>query len=311
MLLPPPLASRLFDPVPPPCDGQFDPDTVFGPLQSLQPPITTIRARDGVSLAARVYWGVKGRGIVIALHGSSLSALAMHPIADALQAAGRTVYALDLRGHGESGPPGDVGYRGQWVDDIQDWLDVIAYNVPGEDIVLLGHSQAGGFALKVAASAVAPRLKGVVALAPLLTALEPSLYRPGAGWANAAVPRIMALQSLNFWGISAYDHLPVVAYAVPERPQVPRTRTNSWRLLDSASLPIDWRTTVAAIPLPTQVLIGADDQFFVAANYPAALGAVNAGVATEVIVGLDHLTVTMAEPALTRIGVEVGRLLGG
>lgn len=309
--LPPPLASSLFDPVAPPFDGTLDPDAIFGPSQAAQPPVTTIRARDGQVLASRIYWGVKGQGLVIALHGSSLSALAMHPIASALQGEGRTVYALDLRGHGDSGTVGDVGYRGQWLDDLQDWLDVIVDNVPGEDIVLLGHSQGGGFALKVAAGALASRLKGVLSLAPLLTALDPTLFKPDAGWANAAVARIMALQTLNFWGINAYDHLPVVAFAAPERPRVPRTRTISWRLLDSASLPIDWRAAVATIRVPTRVLIGADDEFFVARNYPAALRSANPAIGTEILDGLDHIGLTTREAALCRICAEVGQLLGG
>ena len=56
------------------------------------------------------------------IHGSSVTGVMMHPLAEALQRAGATVYTLDLRGHGASGKKGDIAYVGQLDDDVADFL---------------------------------------------------------------------------------------------------------------------------------------------------------------------------------------------
>jgi alpha-beta hydrolase superfamily lysophospholipase len=46
----------------------------------------------------------------------------MNPLAKALNAAGATVYAPHIRGHGESGRRGDIDYIGQLDDDLADLM---------------------------------------------------------------------------------------------------------------------------------------------------------------------------------------------
>src|SRR5512138_906896 len=71
-------------------------------------------ARDGTKLAFRPYTVAAGtaRGSVVLVHGSSAGSNSMHVLAKAFAAAGYTAYALDVRGHGESGTKGYITYIG-------------------------------------------------------------------------------------------------------------------------------------------------------------------------------------------------------
>ncbi len=265
--------------------------------------------RDGLPLALRAYAGKPGKGFAIVMHGSSGSSIAMHPVAKILAAEGITAYAIDLRGHGESGPLGDVAYRGQWTDDMEDLVANLAKRHPGEKKLLIGHSQAGGFTLKVAASRIAAQFDGFMPLSPLVAASDESLYRADGGWADAAVPRIIALSLLNQIGISALDGLPVVAYAVPPNYHGKRTTFNSWRLLNSSSLPRDWKAAVSTISRPVSILIGEQDELFNAPNYPSAFKPVNDKIAVAVLPTTDHMQMVYAPHALAAIAEEAKRML--
>ncbi|MFX6334759.1 alpha/beta hydrolase, partial [Acinetobacter baumannii] len=86
------------------------------------PPYAFVTARDGTRLAYRFYEGRPGGGVAVLVHGSTGLAIAVHATAQALAAEGINTYAIDVRGHGESGPLGDIGYRGQLEDDLVDLL---------------------------------------------------------------------------------------------------------------------------------------------------------------------------------------------
>src|SRR5262245_43794280 len=72
------------------------------------PKAETIVARDGTTLSYRVWAAPDATATVIAIHGSSANSASMHPLAKGLQRAGITVYAPDIRGHGDSGHRGDI-----------------------------------------------------------------------------------------------------------------------------------------------------------------------------------------------------------
>src|SRR5689334_10684985 len=56
------------------------------------PEVRKVAARDGAPLTYRLYPGRQGRAVVL-VHGSSGTNYSMHKVAQALQAAGATVYA--------------------------------------------------------------------------------------------------------------------------------------------------------------------------------------------------------------------------
>src|SRR5258708_34471213 len=74
------------------------------------------QARDGTSLQYRVYPAAMNN-VAILIHGSAFPGTSMHALAEALHAAGVTVYVPDVRGHGGSGRRGGIEYVGQIEDD--------------------------------------------------------------------------------------------------------------------------------------------------------------------------------------------------
>lgn len=295
---------------PPPMAAMSQADEKIGRSAGATPPYAFFTARDGARLAYRFYEGRPGGGVAIAVHGSTGLAIAVHPVAHALAAEGINTYAIDVRGHGESGTLGDISYRGQLEDDLTDLLGVVAQRFPGEKRLLLGHSLGGGFILRVAGEPIADRFDAYLALSPFISARSATNRPDSGGWAHAAVPRIIALSLLNRLGISAFDGLAAVAYAVPPGAQGKRARVYSHRLLANMSLPRDWPEALARITTPTAVLIGADDQLFVASAYAAEISGANPRIGVEVLPGVDHMGMAIepaATDAITRTAIRLLR----
>lgn len=265
-------------------------------------PYSYFTARDGTKLAYRNYPGKPGSGVAILVHGSSGTALAVHGLAKAYAARGVTVYAVDLRGHGMSPGPngrlGDVAYRGQYEDDLDDLVQLIKREHPGEKRLLVGHSMGGAIILRTASGRYAGNFDGYLALSPFI-APGTAMDRPSeGGWTIVSVPRIVVLTILDRFGITAFDHLNVLAMAVPVNDNQ-RPRFYSHALLASANLPRDWKPAVASIHQPARILIGADDELFFANAYPSEIGAVNPAIKVTVVPGLGHMSMMFDDRALT------------
>ena len=63
------------------------------------------------------------------------------------------MYAPDIRGHGGTGHRGDIDHAAQLNDDLADLAVEIRKRRPTAELVLLGFSSGGGFALHIAGSA--------------------------------------------------------------------------------------------------------------------------------------------------------------
>ena len=260
-----------------------------------------LTARDGGKLAYHTYAGKPGGGIAVLVHGSSGTSLAVHGLAKAYAARGITVYAPDLRGHGMSPGPngrlGDIVYRGQYEDDFDDLVKLIEREHPGEKRLLVGHSMGGAVILRTAASRYAGNFNGYLALSPFIAPNTPMDRPSQGGWTVVSVPRIVVLTILNRFGISALDHLKVLAMAVPENDNQ-RPRTYSHALLASANLQQDWQARLAAIRQPTRILIGANDELFTASAYPSEIGKANAKIAVTIMPDQGHMTMMFDDKAL-------------
>ena len=295
---------------PPPMPAMEAAGQVIGAWMPRLPAYSFLTARDGTRLGYRFHPGLPGGGVAVAVHGSTGLAASMGGVAQALAGQGLSVYAVDLRGHGESGPLGDIAYRGQLEDDMADLLALVAARHAGEKRLLLGHSLGGAFALRIAAGPLGGRFDAYLATAPFLSP-EAAVSRPDSGgWVHAAVPRIVALSLLDSIGVSAFGGLPAVAYAVPPDAPGKRARVYSHRLLANMSLPRDWRAALAAIDRPAAVLIGAEDEMFLAAAYAAAVTAANPRIAVDVLPGVDHMGVTIEPKALEAVARTAVRLVG-
>lgn len=299
---PPPIAA---------IESAGDPLTAFA---MEQPPARYLTARDGAKLSYRLYPGHPGKGVAVAVHGSSGTTVAMHGVAKAMSARGMTVYSVDLRGHGLSKGPdgrfGDVVYRGQYEDDLADMSQLAAREHRHEKRLLVGHSMGGAVILRTASlPAYAKNFDAYLALSPLI-APGSAMDRPNqGGWTQVSVPRIVVLSILNSLGISVFDHMTVLAMAVPQGDRNLRPHSYSHALLASANLPRKWQPAIAAITAPTRVLIGADDELFRADAYPGALGQVNPAIPVTLLPGIGHMGIVHDPHALEAVATTAETML--
>ena len=214
----------------------------------------------------------------------------------------------DIRGHGESGPRGDIGYYGQLEDDMDDLAAMLAKRFPQERKILIGHSSGGGFALRIA-SARASDFDGYIALSPFIAADAPTTRPHSGGWAGVSVPRLIGLIVLNRVGVHAFNGLPTLAFAVPPGGEKHLTSTYSFNLMGNFGLPPQgWKPALRAIQRPTVVLVAGDDQMMQAAQFAPLFSTLNPGVVVRVVPGVGHMGMVLAPSALGVL-VETSRRL--
>lgn len=306
---------------PPPLASIENASSPYAGYAREQPAALFLTARDGGKLAYRFY-PAEGteKGAVVLVHGSSGTGLTVHGLARAMAARGMSVYAPDLRGHGQSPGPdgrlGDIVHRTQYSEDLSDFAAHVRRQHPGQKRLLAGFSMNGGLTLRHAGEAEARTVTkeagdydAYLAISPFI-APGTVMDRPNqGGWTTVSVPRIVTLSILNQMGISAFDHLTVLAMAVPKDLQAGRPAGYSHALLASSSLPRPWQKTVAAIKAPTRVIIGAKDELFVAEAYPDALKAVNPALPVRLVAGVDHMGMMLNPVAHEAISAEAEALL--
>jgi alpha-beta hydrolase superfamily lysophospholipase len=274
-----------------------------------RPPASFVTVRDGSRIAYRHYPGARGK-IAVLVHGSSSRSRSMHALARHLAGAGvATVYALDVRGHGESGPRGDVAYVGQLEDDLADVIAWLRAAHPAVPVVVAGFSSGGGFVLRFATSGYGDRADAYVVLAPFLHWRSPTNHPAYGGWVTPYTPRIVGLLILNALGISAFDHLPVLAFNLPEAVAREVTATYSWRLYRNFKPTDDYRHAMARLRQPVVLLIGRNDEDFRAEAYAAELAAAPR-LPIVTLEGVNHIGLIVEDRALEAIAGWVRRLPG-
>jgi len=255
-------------------------------------------ARDGQALSYRLYPGT-GPDVVVLIHGSSGESSGMHAVAKAMNAIGDTVYVPDLRGHGHDGRPGDIDYVGQLDDDLVDLVGLIRPLHPNADLILVGHSSGGGFVLRIIVGPDARLFDRFVLLSPIMP-YGAVTYRPNiGGWATPFVGRIVALRILNRLGVTRFNDLPVVAFAIDPHAPVPLDRTYSYRMQLDFSAPSDAIARLATVNQPFAVLIGSDDELFYADRYAPLIHGARPEVQVSLVPGVNHMGMVTAPQALT------------
>lgn len=293
------LAVVLGAPQPPP------------PMESINAPFRSVDfsdlaqpkrypARDGTHLAFRAYAPAASpaKGSAVLIHGSSASSSSLHLLAKGLARASYTVYALDMRGHGESGPKGQITYIGQLEDDVEDFLEAVQ---PAGTRTLVGLSAGGGFALRFAASSRQQLFDQYVLLAPFIHQDAPT-YRPGAGgWVATGVARMVALTLLNRFGITRFNTLPVLAFALTAEAQQFLTPTYSYALATNFRPHDDYRADINAAEQPLRVLVGQDDKVFHADQFSAVFEEARRPVPVTLLPGVGHVDITLQPAAIQAI----------
>ena len=281
------------------------------PMESINAPFRSVdfsdlaqlkhyTARDGARLAFRAYAPAASpaKGATVLIHGSSASSSSLHPLAKGLARAGYAAYTLDMRGHGESGPKGQITYIGQLEDDVEDFLEAVQ---PAGPRTLVGFSAGGGFALRFAASSRQKLFDQYVLLAPFIHQDAPA-YRPGAGgWVATGVARIIALTVLNRFGITRFNTLPVVAFALTAEAQQFLTPTYSYTLATNFRPHDDYRADIGAAKQPVHVLVGQDDGVFHADQFSAVFEEAGRPVPVRILPGVGHVNITLSPAAIQAI----------
>jgi non-heme chloroperoxidase len=271
--------------------------SVFTPFRAVDfsdlPAVSHYAARDGAQLAYRRYAGNPDRQVVL-IHGSAGSSTGMHATAKALSAAGATVIALDIRGHGESGRLGDIAYVGQLEDDLEDLLGALDHEHHANETNLIGFSSGGGFVLRVAGGRLGTRFNRFILLAPYLRYDAPNARQStgGGGWTAVALPRIVALQFVNRFGITSFNGLPVLAFGLAAGNPNHLTPSYSYRLLTNFQPDDDYVGDVRRAPAPLMAVAGAEDEIFQTDRLQAALAAGKPGVRVDVVPGVGHIGLT-------------------
>ncbi len=272
------------------------------------PKVQTTKARDGALLNYRIYPGRHDRAVVL-VHGSSGTDASMLKLAQALQAAGATVYAISLRGHGGSGTAnGDVSYIGQLDDDLADLVKGLGLEKPGIRRTLVGFSSGGGFVLRIAGDKQAGLFNDYLAISPYIDQDSPTNKPDAGGWADVAVPRLITLSLLASAGLPWFQDLPVVHFATDAKPSNARTPVYSFRLAASLQLGRDWRGVLARISAPTEIVIGANDELFNADQFKPMLQSINPRIGVTIVPNATHLGMIADPPATAAIAAAWRKL---
>jgi alpha-beta hydrolase superfamily lysophospholipase len=275
---------------------------------SALPSVERFQARDGTALGFRHYpaSGTTASRAAIVVHGSSgSSGGTIHALSAALAARGVETWAVDIRGHGTSGTRGDIGYVGQLEDDLADFVAVVRKTAPNAPMTLIGHSAGGGFALRIAGSPIQNMFERTVMLAPYLGYKAPTNRPNSGGWANAVVPRIVALSVLREIGITCCDALPVLAFGVPPNSEKNLVPTYSYRLMRNFANHPDYRSNLMAATRPLTIISGTDDELMLADKYAEAVRGIVPPVDVKLIDGIDHMGIVSVPKAISVIVDDV------
>lgn len=266
------------------------------------PAVQRVVARDGTPLALRRYVAATTppHGSVVLVHGSSASSRSMHTLAEALTQSGRDVVALDMRGHGESGPRGRIERIGQLEDDVEDVLAAVAPALP-RPRTLVGFSSGGGFALRFASGPQQALFDGTVLLSPFLSQDAPTQRPDSGGWVSVGLPRYIAVGLLHEAGIAAFDHLPVTAFAVAPGNPADLTTHYDFALAQNFRPRPDYRADIRTARGPMAVLVGAEDEAFHAEQFAAVFAQASRPVPVTVLPGLGHIAITLDPAALQAV----------
>lgn len=265
------------------------------------PPARQFKARDGTALSWLHYPGVNAapdaRRVVL-VHGSSARAQSLHVLATALANAGLHVAALDMRGHGDSGPRGHAAYTGQLEDDVQDFMRAVPHPGPS---TLAGFSSGGGFVLRVAGGSHQALFDRYVLLAPFLHHAAP-INRPGdGGWVAVGLPRIIGLSLLNAAGVTAWNGLPVINFALNDTARKLLTPSYDFTLMAAFRPRDDWQGDIRRATRPLRVVAGRDDELFDATKYAAAFESAGRQVPVTLVEGVNHIGLTLDAAAVQAV----------
>ena len=255
---------------------------------------------DGVTLAVIEAGDPEGPTVVLA-HCWMGGALLWGAVARELADAGCRVVMWDQRGHGSS----TLGSSPLTVDQLGDDLHAVLNDLGIRDAVLVGHSM-GGMTIQAYAAHHKPdfdsRVRGVVLAA---TAARPGLVK---------VPLLVSRLLVGEWQTPAIsrkadsnDHRPAGPFAHQEsvkasyKAMAATTGAARSGFLTAMSR-MDWRPDLAAICVPTRILVGTNDRLTPVAR-ARELAAGVPGSELTLLRGRRHMLPYEAPEAIVRAAI--------
>jgi alpha-beta hydrolase superfamily lysophospholipase len=275
--------------------------SVNNPFQGVDfsdlPKVSYFEARDGAKLAFRAYAAAGGgvKGSVVLVHGSSASGSSMHVMAKGFAAAGYDTYALDIRGHGQSGVKGHIGYVGQLDDDMEDFVHAIKLAQPS---TLVGFSSGGGFVLRFAGSSKQKLFSNYLLLSPFISPDSQTARPDSGGWVSVGVPRIIALSVLSKIGVHAFESLPVIRFALTKENAKFLTSEYSFALALNFGAERDYQANIRAVRQPLRVLVGQNDEVSFADKFSGLFKQAGKDIPVTILPGIDHISMTLNPVAI-------------
>ena len=255
-----------------PVSSTFDSSNSNPPSQTSGQPLQW-HARDGQRLTAFHFPSVASIKLIL-LHGSGYHGRYLHAMAAALADGGLAdVMVPNLRGHYLSGlERGDIDYIDQLTDDLSDLIGILRRDAPRARILVGGHSSGGGLALRFAGSKDGHQVESYLLMAPFFGQSAPTTRRRVGGWAQPAYPRIIGLSVLNAVGIRSLNGLKTLAFNMPASARDgTETLVYSYRLMNGFAPHPELSSDLAALPNSSLLLVGLDDEAFLAYEYPPLL----------------------------------------
>ena len=267
------------------------------------PLLQQFTAKDNGRLSYRHY-PAKTPKTLILIHGSSYHRRNLHDLARSISSKNLTqVVTPNLRGHFRSGyPRGNVLYIGQLEDDLADLIGLIKKKRPDAKIIVGGHSAGGGLAARFEGGKHGKLADAYLLLAPYLQYDAPTTRPNSGGWAMPYIGRIIGLTMLNRIGFRFFNNMIVIKFNL-KRSARDGTETlhYSYALNTSLHSRRNYRGDLWKITQPFLVLVGREDEVFIADEYPKVLAG-HPTAQIRILPGVKHLDILVDDK--TKAAVE-------
>ena len=217
-----------------------------------------VRTADGLGLHTQFWPAGQPRAMVVLTHGFGEHCGRYGGLADTLNAAGLSLFAYDLRGHGRSeGPRGFVPDYEDLLDDLAQVIGVAMQDCATLPLFVFGHSMGGNIVLNYALRRPAG-IRGVLVSGPWLRlATQPPGWKLALGRLTASLLPRMPLPAAVDPGVLSHDERQVRAYV--NDPLVHSTMTA--RLFAEVAEAGRWALAdAAALTLPALLMHGGGDR---------------------------------------------------